>query len=684
VIQGVKLASAFVGFPRVSSHQIAYIIRGRSIASFVSSRPRSHQIEDQSRIAFERHLPRQWVYRRIHPDYGIDGSVEIFDDRGCHTGKQFNVQLKATDKPDLTRALAVRLSIKTCEYYCSLDVPVLIARFHPPTDKLFVRWFHEFDPYYGRRGKRTKTFRLTESDEWSSNTPSTLSLDLERIRRLRSGELPAPTPFSLHFRGDLIQGLSVAELSLNLRKALQTVPSVLSLITDATSAYGSISISNDDVLVNLAGLKHFTLHFRKSYGTDFAKNVLHHDVLLAVALTLDSAGLSDRAAKLVAEFAIRSSLVTNPEIAVRMARCMARAHCVGEALHLAEALLIDRSSRSTAHRLMVSMLAKVDVMSQDERELMKRFLIRYVEVEESNKNKIAAAVANYNLGNYLRSLSCYGAALRCYRKAATLDQRYLERGYLYREMAGVLFLMKRYRIAAKFYDRALRLGEKGITRALLADALMFSGRFSDSLESYEAYLEGNREPKPEFLLKAWALKELQRMLKVDEQGRQESAALQLALPESRMPNADLVVRLEKALRLDALCGPAWFNLGKCFVREAKVEDACVAFLWASLAQPKDAEAWANAFTFSAFSAKYSFLAPHIAQAARFASGESFIEQILNIAESQPAGFPKLTFLTAVHDVLTHVHKEERPFELRLLDKTGNVKVFRLTGRDKSA
>src|ERR1022692_1218847 len=179
----------------------------------MSNRPRSHQIEDQSRIAFERCLPKQWVYRPIRPDYGIDGVVEIFDEQGRATGKHFNVQLRATDEVNLSTALSVKLKIERCEYYFSLDLPVLIARFHVPTGRMFVRWFHEFDPYYSRHGKQTRTLTLAESDEWSHRTPSHLSLDLERIRQLRSGALPSPVPFYVQFHGDSVQGLSVLEIS---------------------------------------------------------------------------------------------------------------------------------------------------------------------------------------------------------------------------------------------------------------------------------------------------------------------------------------------------------------------------------------------------------------------------------------------------------------------------------------
>jgi hypothetical protein len=118
-------------------------------------RPHQHQLEDESRTAFRAKLPREWVFEPITYDYGIDGRVEIFDKNGLTTGLMFFVQLKATAKPKLNLALAVSLKLDTYKYYRSLSLPVLIVRYHAPTRKLYVRWFHTFDPYYSRKAKKT-------------------------------------------------------------------------------------------------------------------------------------------------------------------------------------------------------------------------------------------------------------------------------------------------------------------------------------------------------------------------------------------------------------------------------------------------------------------------------------------------------------------------------------------------
>lgn len=65
-------------------------------------RPREHEIETESRRAFESALDQNWEYRVITPDYGIDGELEYFEHRKT-TGLRFHVQLKGTDTQDHTK-----------------------------------------------------------------------------------------------------------------------------------------------------------------------------------------------------------------------------------------------------------------------------------------------------------------------------------------------------------------------------------------------------------------------------------------------------------------------------------------------------------------------------------------------------------------------------------------------------
>src|SRR5687768_10659876 len=109
-------------------------------------RPREHQLEGESNRAFESSLPSRWVPRRTHPDYGLDYTVEIFDEDNRGTGLSFHAQLKSTDEPDLARALrSVRFRRDTADYYRAQKLPVLIVLYHAPTQQLFGRWFHAYN-----------------------------------------------------------------------------------------------------------------------------------------------------------------------------------------------------------------------------------------------------------------------------------------------------------------------------------------------------------------------------------------------------------------------------------------------------------------------------------------------------------------------------------------------------------
>lgn len=157
--------------------------------------PRQHQLETEFRLAFETALGSRHVYRTLQSDYGIDGEVEHFDETsGRATGARFFVQLKATDESDLVKALRVSVPLTTANYYRSQPVPVLMVRFHAPSGRLFTRWFHAFDPYYGGVGERSLTFRWAESDAWDDERPATLLRDVRAFMAVRSPAIPLPIP----------------------------------------------------------------------------------------------------------------------------------------------------------------------------------------------------------------------------------------------------------------------------------------------------------------------------------------------------------------------------------------------------------------------------------------------------------------------------------------------------------
>lgn len=631
-------------------------------------RPRQHQLEEQSRIAFRAKLPSSWVFRDSVPDYGIDGTVEIFDDHALSTGRLFLVQLKATDELDLDYALKISLRLETCKYYDSLDLPVLIARFQAPTGRLYVKWFHTFDPYHGRRGRKSITFHLSPDDEWSDETALKLIPNLDTIKKIKSPQISPPVVFRLVIREAEVHGVPAPQIASAIRKATDRARDLITITpVPSENPDGSIVVENDKFAIDLAGAHGFTLHTAKGYPVEFALSKFPCDILVGAALALDSLGHSNLAARLVAEYVTNSSLIKQPEIVMRAARCMARANRVTEALQLSESLSENDELSFAGDMLMLAAYVLSGALSPSEQEYFRAFLLRRIERAEEKGDRRRLATAHYNFGNHLRASRQSRLAIHHYRKASEYDTSYLQRKYFWKELAGVLFEARQYRIAAKFYKRALDLGEEGLCRALYADALMFYGKYRESQKEFEAYLAMEKEPMSEWQLKARILPRICSMIGSDDQLRQTRRAREIAGHASEAPNDnDKRKLLEEALRLDALCALAWFNLGVLWSRAGEQDNAFFAFLLAAVTQRNDPEAWCNAIVLGIFSKTQHFLVPLIIEEAYFFTGEDIMEQLVRIARDQPKNFPMADFLSMMNDILAAIPKRREPVEFRLL------------------
>jgi len=88
-------------------------------------RPASHVIGTLAESLVERAITaRGWIYRRLEKDkdYGIDGEVEVFSERGHATGILFKVQVKGSRK----KVRALKLKQSTENYLSISPLPVFL------------------------------------------------------------------------------------------------------------------------------------------------------------------------------------------------------------------------------------------------------------------------------------------------------------------------------------------------------------------------------------------------------------------------------------------------------------------------------------------------------------------------------------------------------------------------------
>jgi Tfp pilus assembly protein PilF len=562
----------------------------------VPERPRSHQLEEESRRAFGQAIPSSWVHRPIQPDYGIDFEVELFKDNGSATGTKFYVQLKATEKKRLELALAIPLRKDTASYFQSLPVPVLIVLFHAPTNQLFARWFHEYDSFHSRRGAKHFTFRLSKDNLWLASTPKTLQADLEFFAKIGGLGGERPIRFYIEATANRLHGYAAGLLIAKIR---ELAPSHLVQIVSQgrpRSAHCALILSPRRIQISLGGYRTLSLH---NYGKKFTKfEVLEEyprDVLIGLALVLARSGRPDVAVPILEKHAGKAKCTQDLGISGLVGKCLAHVRNVQAALTIAEEMYHDERKWNAAAIMFGSVILSAAPLSQAEDREVRAFWERRIVQFTQARSAEAEATAHYNFGNYLRSVGVreFRAAIRHYREAGKLDPDYRGRSYFWMELGGTLFLAGKYKIAARFYEKAFELG--GHVSSQLADALMYAGRYIDARQIFQAELT-RRDPRQSALscetrLKARALDVICNTVSA-QQVRRSRTAESIARRAAELVGAQRESLAREALSCDALCAQAWIELARAMRDSERSEDYFEMLLVAFVLAPEHPSLWA--------------------------------------------------------------------------------------------
>lgn len=569
-------------------------------------RPRSHQVSDESRRAFERALPSHWVFRPEQPDYGIDGEVEVFDETGASTGLRFYVQLKATDGTD-AQARSVRITREVGRYFHALDLPVLIVSYHAPSGALYARWFQEINPPDDEEdGTVAVTFE--DANRWTRQTPGLLVRDVVLRRTLRGGAVAVPVLVALDREPPDAQATLVGELT----SAAVRLRGIIELTDDVNRALATIVLRPGKVAVLLG----------KEAGRSMAvaADVTNHralaaDTLLLLALALGHTRQYSIAGKIALAVVDSSIMIERPSVFGPLVRYLAAGHRLTDALELSDRLATKYGSTWAAEAFR-SLALTSRGMSAAERMVYEKYLDRRIELAKASGDKKQMAMAYYNRGNSRRGHR--REAVRDYVTAARTDPDYWNRDYFCSELGGLFFVLHRFRCALTCYERSMARGAGIETQPLLADALMFAGQYERAKAEFESYLSTRtKELSPQWRLKDWALTQILK-LGILIQNRQTRAALAMA---------DNPAALDDALQLDALCGLAWFNKGAGQLEANERRTAFVYYLMAAVSQDWDIVAWRNAFALSMEHKEDQVAGPYILLAAYELHGERLLEEL---------------------------------------------------------
>lgn len=584
----------------------------------MTKRSQSHQLESASVLALQTRLPKAWVFRSEHPDYGIDGSIEVFAPDGSATGLRCWIQLKSTAKA--SRRPKVRIRLATSQYYRSLDLPVLIVLYEADRDRLLVRWFHEFDPFYGGLGKKEIAFPFGEEHTWSEATAERIETDLRTLRVLRTGSLPLPIPVEISVLPERVGGISRARLDMAIRRELRRMRNTF--WDGGVNAVLQIRVDDERVVASLRGRHSVSLHHPDEplEPERFAK-----DMLLLVAVAVGRMGDHGLAATIAGHVAGQSRLMRTPQIALSVATSMVRSHRLALLLEIAEQMLDDEETRAAADAMM--MAALVEGRESDAlKSAVETHLRKRIAREEAEGDLVQLGTVHYNLGNWMRGQGRSREALRHYRLAAECHPAYSERDYYYREIGGILFGEGFYRAAARFYGEAVERGGPPAWKALQADALLFAGSFNEARDAFVTYLDEEAHPDPEWILKRTVL-DVIAVFQLPNTGRLTREATRVL----RADPAEGEESATRALELDPLCPEAWLRLGASRAEQDDHIPAATCAIVAAVLAREDPRLWAQAFMLSGhagppeISQMIAFVALHAVQDAFAAAVQEYAE-----------------------------------------------------------
>lgn len=277
----------------------------------------------------------------------------------------------------------------------------------------------------------------------------------------------------------------------------------------------------------------------------------------------------------------------------------------------------------------------------------------------------------YNLGNHYRSRGLFQKSIIHYLKARRYHKKYLNQDYYYREIAGALFGYEKYHFSAMIYKIALDKGASESVKPLLADALMFSGKYQQALDIFSEYLNSKKVEYDEWHLKRLCLDEMIKRTGIKEQTRHKEEAL-AAIDITKAGEDGFVKSLESAVEMDMLCGLAWFNLGVAHIKAGNQKDAAVSFTACALVQNFDIEAWVIA-ALSSLNEQDSFLSFLILRTGYFFHGDLFLsklyEKMNNVCDSEILA----KYSNIIEQVLPNIQSGKVRPVIRLMGKDGIFK-----------
>jgi tetratricopeptide (TPR) repeat protein len=575
-------------------------------------RTRSHIFEEESRKHLEDLIPNHWVIRKPDPDYGIDAEVEIFDNEGSPTGLMFFVQIKATDQKNLSKALKLIFKKDMLGYYNALSLPVLLVRYHSASKNLYARWAHSIDLYYSSPDTESYTITFPNDSLWTETTPILIEKYLKQLRALKK-DLPLPIELSFNYDVQFSDSTYPLKLESKIRDLIKTqsLP-IIQNPKKPTDIKAELIIAPTEIKISILEMKVFTMHNVQGKDGKYDESLLPHDLMCLVGCSFFLTGRKNIGLQILAENLAFSTLIESINFLKLLGSLIVSEKDFQTAMGLIENILDSGRQHNIgfANNAFMFILSPAHLKYGCPMNLHKRFadiLLKICKGAQDEGEMEIAGMYYYNIANAMRESNHFSKrqVISWYKSAARHWKEYFKREYFWAEIGGLLFNCQKYLCSSKFYKKALAIEEKPVGIAFCADALLFAGRYQESLNLFKKYLWKEKNPDPEWFLKTTMLKYLIRISGIKIQTRLLKEAcnaseinIKVSL-NSKEEALKSILKLEAIIELDLLCTRMWSNLANLYYFLGETKKGFYANCVVCLLTPGNLEAWFACITYGA-------------------------------------------------------------------------------------
>lgn len=547
-------------------------------------RTRNHIIEDESENILKMLIPSEWVLRKLSPDYGIDYMVEIFKQNKA-TGAHFFLQLKGTDKRSIKGVISFQLSKKHIDYYAKLSLPLLLVYVSVKTGDVWAKWMNRI---VTGKGAASRSILFSSND----------LLTKEKVQLIAENLSLKSNPIRVNYRGVKNKNLrSFLDRWLgnifeeNLAKSKNDIADEISLEFDETAA--------DIIRVKIVD-ERFLLDTKAVIPKIFEEELLMIPEVDALPSSLEDIFYSFSKALLArnskAAIHLLLKLLPNREVTDFVDTISVIAKCISSKEYAQiEQLGNTAIDKTNFNVFQLLYMALFEYPNDNEVNRIKETLLLHA--ISKSKDERFTGLLYYNLANHYHNSGKRREAIFHCLHARKKEPDYHNRGYWYRDLAGMLFLEKRYSASARMYCKCLtfdRFASEPLTLALAADAHLMARHFEESLELFEKYVAVEKDPDIEFVLKKQAIKTIKDRFGLNGQYSPSSAS-KMFEEIGKKNQLSSKKELDRCLAMDPLCPQACFQEGLNLRKEGKYEEACISFLISALVADWDISSWLNSF-----------------------------------------------------------------------------------------